>query len=142
MENKRQRGRPSGKRKFDRETVVNECVKLRIEGMSTINLLEHLSNNYDIGRPTGYVILQDAQKLVVEIQMKDIENAYYDSIARLEELYESAGKDKRLKLQIQQEINKVRGLYEAQKIDITSNGESINEIKLIQVNSKNDLLSD
>lgn len=142
MEKKRKPGRQKGDRNFDRQNVVNECVKLRIEGMSTYNLLEHLSNKYDIGRPTGYQILQDAQKIVVEIQMNDIENAYYDSLSRLEELYESAGQDRRLKLNIQQEINKLRGLYEPQKVDVTSNGESITQIKLIQVNSKNDLLID
>jgi hypothetical protein len=142
MAEKRKRGRPKGTKVWDRQNVVNECVKLRIGGMSTFNLLEHLSDKYNIGKPTGYTILQDAQKVIVEIQMNDIENAYYDSLSRLEELYESANEDKRLKLNIQQEINKLRGLYEPQKVDVTSNGESITQIKLIQVNSKNDLLLD
>jgi maltooligosyltrehalose synthase len=140
MEKKtRKKGRPKGAKNFDREVVVNQCVKLRIEGFSTYKLLEFLSAEYNIGRPTGYEILQEAQRVVVDIQKNDIENAYHDAIARLERLYEQTD-DNKLKLNIQQEINKIRGIYEPQKLDVTSGGETLAQIKLIQVNSKNDLL--
>ena len=47
--------------------------------------------------------------------------------------------DYKLSYNIRQEINKLTGLYAAQKVDITSAGEPITEIKLIQINKKEDL---
>ena len=64
-----------------------------------------------------------------------------EALGHLESLYEDAikEKNKKLALEIRKEINKLTGVYAADKVDITSGGNTITEIKLIQVNKKDDI---
>lgn len=123
--------------KYDKTYLVSKLAMMRIKGKSTHNLIEFLMNDIGMCRPTAYVYLQEAQALIVEQMSKDVKVALAESVARLEELYDSG--DKKLKLDVQKELNKLRGLYEADKIDITSGGQSITEIKLIQILKKDDI---
>jgi hypothetical protein len=113
---------------------------MRIKGKSTRFLIEFLIDEVGTGQTTAYEILRDAQKVVTEMQERHIEDAYSDAIARLEELYETSS-DKKTKLQIQQELNKLQGLYKPNKVDVTTNGKDlqINEIVVKFVDSKNDI---
>lgn len=126
--------------KYDREFLVNKIAMLRIEGKSTRFLMEFLQEKVKMGQTTAYEVLRDAQKIVTQMQEKDIEDAYADAIARLDDLYEKTP-DKRVRLQIQQELNKLQGLYKPNRVDVTTNGKdlSINEIVVKFVDSKNDL---
>jgi hypothetical protein len=56
-------------------------------------------------------------------------------------MYEDTIKQKNIKLalEIRKEISKLTGLYAAEKVDITSNGKEITEIKLIHIKSRDDL---
>ena len=102
--------------KYDREFLVNKVAMMRIKGKSTYNILEFLKDDLGIAQTTAYEILRDAQKIFVEIQQQKLEGAFEESISQLEELYDSTS-DKRLRLQIMQEINKMKGLYAAQKVE-------------------------
>lgn len=102
--------------KYDREFLVNKVAMMRIKGKSTYNILEFLKDDLGIAQTTAYEILRDAQKIFVEIQKQKLEGAFEESISQLEELYDSTS-DKRLRLQIMQEINKMKGLYAAQKVE-------------------------
>jgi len=68
---------------------------------------------------------------------EDTKIALAEAIHRLEQIYENG--DAKIRLDVIKEMNKLRGLYAAQKLDITSEGKSITEIKLIQVNKKDEL---
>lgn len=128
--------------KYDREYLVNKVAMMRIKGKSTRFLLEFLEDKVGIPRSTAYTILKDAQQVVTEMQEKSIEDAYSDAIARLEELYDDS-KDKRTKLNIQQELNKLQGLYKPNKVDVTTNGNDLNFseliIKIVDKDSDQDL---
>jgi hypothetical protein len=69
-----------------------------------------------MGQTTAYEIMRDAQKLFIDIQKEKIEGAFEESVSQLEELYDSTS-DKKLRLSILQEVNKLKGLYAAQKIE-------------------------
>jgi hypothetical protein len=73
------------------------------------------------------------------MQEKKIEDAYADALARLEDLYEESN-DKKTKLNIQQELNKLQGLYKPNRVDVTSNGKDLNfnELVIKIVDSKSD----
>lgn len=126
-----------GRKKYDREYLVAKIAMMRIKGKSTYTILEFLMETVGMSRKIAYDILQDAQKYIMEQTNEDMKVALAEAISRLEELYEN-GTDK-VKLDVLKEMNKLRGLYAAQKVDITSGGEAITEIKLIQVNKKEDL---
>lgn len=102
--------------KYDRSYLINKVAMMRIKGKSTYNIIEFLKDDVGMAQTTAYEIMRDAQKLFVEIQKEKIEGAFEESVSQLEELYEGTS-DKKLRLSILQEINKLKGLYAAQKIE-------------------------
>lgn len=125
------------KKKYDREYLVAKIAMMRIKGKSTHTILEFLMETIGMSRKIAYEILQSAQQYIMEQTNEDTKVAFAEAIHRLETLYEDG--DNKVKLDVLKELNKLRGLYAAQKVDITSAGEAITEIKLIQVNKKDDL---
>ena len=103
-------------KKYDREFLVNKVAMMRIKGKSTYNIVEFLKDDIGMGQTTAYEIMRDAQKLFIDIQKEKIEGAFEESVSQLEELYDTTS-DKKLRLSILQEINKLKGLYAAQKIE-------------------------
>ena len=103
-------------KKYDREFLVNKVTMMRIKGKSTYNIIEFLKDQIGMGQTTAYEVMRDAQKLFVELQKEKLEGAFEESISQLEELYESTP-DKKLRLNIVQEINKMKGLYAVQKVE-------------------------
>jgi fructosamine-3-kinase len=89
---------------------------MRIKGKSTYTIIEFLKDKVGMGQTTAYEVMRDAQKLFVEIQKDKLEGAFEESISQLEELYESTS-DKKLRLSIVQEMNKMKGLYAAQRVE-------------------------
>jgi hypothetical protein len=79
------------------------------------SILEFLQNEVKMGQTTAYEVLRDAQKVINEMQLTEIETAFNEAVAQLEELYEDTS-DKKLRLEIRKEISKMRGLYAAQEI--------------------------
>lgn len=126
-----------GRKKYDREYLVSKIAMMRIKGKSTHTILEFLMETVGMSRKIAYEVLQDAQKYIMEQVNEDMKVAFAEAISKLEELYES-GTDK-IRLDVIKEMNKLRGLYAAQKVDITSGGKEITEIKLIQIKSKDEL---
>ena len=126
-----------GRKKYDREYLVSKIAMMRIKGKSTHTILEFLMETVGMSRKIAYEVLQDAQKYIMEQTNEDMKVAFAEAISKLEELYES-GTDK-IRLDVIKEMNKLRGLYAAQKVDITSGGKEITEIKLIQIKSKDEL---
>ena len=103
---------------YDREIYVNEVSVMRIEGKSTQFILQHLMGKENgMCRKIAYEIIGEAQKQIVEMQKSEIDTAFAEAMAKLEQLYETS--DNKLRLEIQKEINKLKGLYSAEKIDIS-----------------------
>ena len=100
---------------YDRDYLVKKIAMMRIKGKSTYFILEFLQNEVKMGQTTAYEVLRDAQKVINEMQITEIETAFNEAVAQLEELYEDTS-DKKLRLEIRKEISKMRGLYAAQEI--------------------------
>jgi protein-disulfide isomerase-like protein with CxxC motif len=124
-------------KKYDREFLVAKIAMMRIKGKSTHTILEFLMEEVGMSRKIAYEVLQDAQKYIMEQTNEDTKVAFSEAIQRLEILYEDG--DNKTRLDVLKELNKLRGLYATQKIDITSAGEAITEIRLVQIKSKDDL---
>lgn len=123
-------------KKYDREFLVNKVAMMRIKGKSTYNIIEFLKDQVGMAQTTAYEVMRDAQKLFVEIQREKLEGAFEESISQLEELYESTS-DKKLRLNIAQEINKMKGLYAAQRVEHSGQvGFSGIDIQIITNNDK------
>lgn len=104
------------------EELVNGLVKMRVEnGASNKTILDFLQNDMGYGQTYAYELLKEARKRIQKIWDSNAEAHLEESKGQLEELYESAlrKKDMKLALQIRQELNKLMGLYEAEKINLT-----------------------
>lgn len=121
--------------KFDREFLVNKVALMRIKGKSTHSILEFLVA-IPMSRKIAYEILADAQKVIVEEQKKDLNEAIADSLAKLEELYMTS-ENNITRLQVLKEYNRLKGMY-VDKVDITSGGEKIKGISFEIIEKSND----
>jgi thioesterase domain-containing protein len=118
------------------EEIIDALVKMRIEkNASNKTILDFLQKELKYKAAYSYELLQLARKKIQEVYTRNIEEHFEEAKGQLEEMLERASKrgDYKLSLQIRQELNKLLGLYSPEKIDLTSGGEKITEIKLIQV---------
>jgi len=118
------------------EDLINSIVQMKVQkGASNKTILDFLQNDLEYGQTYAYQMLKEARKRIQVIWDKQTEGALEESKAQLEEMYEKAfgRKDYKLALEVRKEMNKMLGLNSPEKIDITSGGDKITEIKIIEV---------
>lgn len=129
--------------KYKKEDIIDAIVKMRIEkGASTKTILkEFLMGQLGYKQSYSYDLLQEARKEIVKLYSTKNEELANEALGQLESMLEDAIKSKNIKLalEVRKEISKLTGLYAAEKVDITSGGKEITEIKLIQIKSKDEL---
>jgi hypothetical protein len=128
--------------KYKKEDIIDAIIKMRIEkGASSKTIIqEFLMKQLGYKISYSYTLYAEARQKIVELyNTQNIELAN-EALGQLESMLEDALKQKngKLALEIRKEISKLAGLYAAAKVDITSAGEAITEIKLIQVNKKDE----
>ena len=101
---------------FDRELLISKIAMMRIEGKSTHFILEFLKDSIKMGQTTAYEVLREAQDYIVKMTNQDLEKAYSEAIQQIERKMDSVS-DKKTWLQYRAELNKLQGLYAAQKIE-------------------------
>lgn len=101
---------------FDRELLVSKIAMMRIEGKSTHFILEFLKEDIKMGQTTAYEVLREAQDFIVKMTNQDLEKAYSEAIQQIERKMDSVS-DKKVWLQFRAELNKLQGLYAAQKVE-------------------------
>jgi hypothetical protein len=101
---------------FDRELLISKIAMMRIEGKSTHFILEFLKDNIKMGQTTAYEVLREAQDYIVKMTNQDLEKAYSEAIQQIERKMDSVS-DKKTWLQFRAELNKLQGLYAAQKVE-------------------------
>lgn len=129
------------KSKWKKEDIINAIVKMRTENMATTKtILDFLMNDLEYGQAYAYELIKESKNLIIELYKQDNISRVEEAIGQLETMLERSylRGDYKLSYNIRQELNKMTGLYATQKIDITSAGEAITEIKLIQVNKKDE----
>ena len=129
--------------KYKKEDIIDAIVKMRIEkGASTKTILkDFLMGQLKYKQAYSYELLQEARKEIIKLYSTKNEELANEALGQLENMLEDAIKAKNIKLalEVRKEISKLTGLYAAEKVDITSNGKEITEIKLIQVNRIEDI---
>jgi hypothetical protein len=122
------------------EDLINSIVKMKVEkGASNKTILEFLQDDLEYGQSYAYEILREARKRIQEIWDKNAEAHLEESKGQLEELYEEAIRTKngKLALEIRKEMNKLMGLYAAEKIELSGEIKGIN-INIIKNNTEPD----
>lgn len=101
---------------FDRELLVQKIALLRIEGKSTHFIIEFLKEDIKMGQTTAYEVLKEAQDYIVSMTNQDLQKAYSEAIQQIERKMDNMS-DRKIWLQYRAELNKLQGLYAAQKIE-------------------------
>ena len=130
--------------KAEPNKVIEEIIDLRVRmAYSSTSLVQYLKDTYDINQSRAYELIRESRIKMGEIYNEVNTNALEDSILLMENMLQGAiGRGEvKIALDIQKELNKVQQLY-IDRIDITSGGDKITEIKLIQIVKKEDLDGD
>lgn len=122
------------------EDLINSIVKMKVErGASNKTILDFLQNDLEYGQTYSYELLKEARKRIQYIWDRNAEAHLEESKAQLEELYEDAirNKNHKLALEIRKEMNRLMGLYAAEKIELSGELKSIN-INIVKNNDELD----
>ena len=120
---------------YTKDDLIAKIINLRLKEMwSTKSILELLDS-------LGYAKTQSYEYIkLAKIELKDRYNETNDAlieeaIYQYEQMIEKAAisGDLRLWNDLRKELNKIQGIYAADKVDITSGGDKITEIRLVQV---------
>jgi len=123
--------------KYKKQDLINKIVDFSCNGILQAAIIEWLKTEGECKIDYCYLLLKEAKPLINDV-LKDLSKDRLEkTITDLERmLYETP--DRKLRLEIQKEINKISGLHnQTQKVDVTSKGNAITEIKLIQVTREN-----
>ena len=110
-------------------------------GVSQPEIVQWLLSEGGLQISYCYVLLREAKPTILTT-LKDIaKDRLEETIVKMEKMYQEAllSKDKKLALDIQKEINKISGLHNhKQEMDITTGGEKITVIRLVEKNKEED----
>jgi Ser-tRNA(Ala) deacylase AlaX len=116
-----------------REKAIQEIIEMRVSQMaSTKSLLNHLMFKHTYTREVATMMIGEMRKRIQDMFKEEHEQAYHNAIARLEELIEKA-ENQKIRLDAIKEMNKLLGLHKPQKVDITSGGDKLTDIKVIKL---------
>lgn len=127
--------------KHKRADIIDALIKMRIEkGASTKTIIEGFLMG-ELGYKTSYAydLYRQARvriKELYDVQNKELVN---EALGSLESLYEDAitNSDKKLALEIRKEINKLTGVYAAEKISLSGNIDNKITIEIIKREDEN-----
>lgn len=127
----------------DKENIISALVKMRVEKFATTKtMLDFLMNQVGYGQTYSYELIKLSKERIKDIFKEEYEQSFHNAIARLEEIIETT-KNEKVRLESQKEMNKLLGLYQPQKVDITSNGKEIGIseviIKIVRKDEEEDL---
>jgi hypothetical protein len=109
--------------KYKKQDIIDSIIKLRIEkGASTKTIIQDfLMGELKYKQSYSYTLLQEARKEIVKLYDTKNKELANEALGQLEDMYQQCIKYKnyRQALEVRKEINKLTGLYEAEKLDIS-----------------------
>jgi hypothetical protein len=118
-------------KQYKTDDLINAIVKMKVEkGASNKTILDFLMNDLGYKTTYSYELIKQARERIKEIWDKNSEAHLEEAKGQLEEMLENAIRkgDNKLALQIRQELNKLMGLYAAQKVEVSGLDNIIVEI--------------
>jgi hypothetical protein len=126
---------------YKKQDLLNKIVEMSCSGVSQPEIVQWLLSEGGLQISYCYVLLREAKPTILTT-LKDIaKDRLEETIVKMEKMYQEAllSKDKKLALDIQKEINKISGLHNhKQEMDITTGGEKITVIRLVEKNKEED----
>lgn len=123
------------KSKWKREDIINAIIKMRIEEMATTKtIIDFLMNDLHYGQTYAYELVKDSREKIKKLYDTNNIAVLEEALAHLEEMLEAAKREKnrKMQLEVRKEINKLLGLYAAEKVEVSGQVQ-IQTIKLKEI---------
>lgn len=129
--------------KYKKIDLIAKVVEMTTSGISQPDIIDWLKSEGECKIDYCYQVIKAAKPIILDTLKELGIDRLEETIVKMERMHQDAIKDgdKKLALDIQKEINKISGLHH-QKIDVTTNGENINQIsviKLIEIKKDDDI---
>ena len=105
---------------WKKEDIINSIIVMRTEKMATTKtILDFLMNQIGYGQTYSYELIKESRDKIIEIYDSNNHSRVEEAMGQMEAMLEESHKRKDYKLSynIRQELNKLQGLYAAQKIE-------------------------
>lgn len=125
----------SQKSKYTKEEIIDAVIDMKLnKSASTRFILDFLMNELKYSQSQAYEYLKWARESIAETYNDKNVGAVEEAIGELESVMQYARTNKNYKLwfEIRKELNKVRGVYAADRIEVT--GKIEHAITAIEVN--------
>jgi hypothetical protein len=135
-------GKPGTKSIYNKEDLIAAVIKMRLEEMASVKtIIDFLTEKIGMSKTTAYQYLNWAREEIKDQYDLMNPSKIEEAIGQYEEALERArmSKDWRLWNDLKKELNKIQGVYAKERIDITTNDTSINEVVIKIITDKNDL---
>ena len=126
---------------YKKQDLINKVVELSCSGISQPEIMNWLLSTGGLQIAYCYVILKESKPIILATLTDIAKDRLEETIVKMERMYQEAllVKDKKLALDIQKEINKISGLHNhKQEMDITTGGDKITMIRLVEKNNNED----
>ena len=108
------------KNDWKKEDIINAIISMRTEKMATTKtILDFLMNDIGYGQTYSYQLIKESREKIIEIYDSNNVSKVEEAMAQLETMLQRSYQksDYKLSYNIRQELNKLQGLYAAQKIE-------------------------
>jgi hypothetical protein len=126
---------------YKKQDLINRVVEMSCSGISQPEILNWLLSTGGLQIAYCYVILKESKPIILATLRDIAKDRLEETIVKMERMYQEALeiKDKKLALEIQKEINKIAGLHNhKQEVDVTTGGEKITMIRLVEKKNNED----
>jgi len=129
--------------KYKKIDLITKVVEMTTSGIPQPDIIDWLKSEGECKIDYCYQVIKAAKPIILDTLKELAVDRLEETIVKMERMYQDAIKDgdKKLALDIQKEINRISGLH-SQKVDVTTNGENINQIsviKLIEIKKDDDV---
>lgn len=128
------------KSSYTKDDLIAHIINLRlVENWSTKSILDFLQNDLGYRVTQSYEYIKWAKEIIKERYQATNDAAVEESIAQYENMIEKAYNSGNYKLwsELKKELNKITGIYAAEKIELSGEIKGIN-INIIKNNTESD----
>jgi hypothetical protein len=121
------------KSQYTKDDLIAHIINLRlVENWSTKSLLDLLQSKLGYSKTQSYEYVKWAREEIKDRYKATNDAMVEEAIYQYEEMLEIAKNRKDLKVwnDLRKELNKITGIYTADKIDITTGGDKITDINI------------
>ena|ERR1035437_2304088 len=115
---------------IDRYAIEKEVIDMVAHNTSNNEIISFLRKDKQVSIELAQEIIYDARQAISMAVADNMPSIFDETVLQLKTMFVENKSDKRLQLDILKELNKMLGNYKPVKVDITSEGDNIFEVRV------------